>query len=172
MPINRAPFNALVDDSGNGLTGSIWNKAAIAGVILDPIDALVGSWIAEPYVAGNFIAGTAGATWTVPAGAVSTNRYAIVGKVMFWTLYLTATTLTNASQNLFVRIPGGRLAGAAWTGVNRCGQIYDAVSGDSQAIIGPQGPGVDTVSVQKNNNVAWQPGMMPVLLASMVMEIQ
>lgn len=43
MPINRAPFNALVDDSGNGLTGSIWNKAAIAGVLLDPIDALVGT---------------------------------------------------------------------------------------------------------------------------------
>lgn len=40
MPINRAPFNALVDDTGNGLTGSIWNKAAIASVLLDPIDAM------------------------------------------------------------------------------------------------------------------------------------
>lgn len=39
MPINRAPFNALIDDNGTGLTGSIWNKAAIAGVILDPADA-------------------------------------------------------------------------------------------------------------------------------------
>ncbi len=39
MPINRAPFNALVDDTGTGLTGSIWNKAAIKSVLLDPIDA-------------------------------------------------------------------------------------------------------------------------------------
>lgn len=39
MPINRGPFNALVDDDGTDLTGSMWNKAAIASVILDPVDA-------------------------------------------------------------------------------------------------------------------------------------
>jgi hypothetical protein len=37
--INRAPWTALVDDSGQNLDGSIWNKAAIKGVLLDPIDA-------------------------------------------------------------------------------------------------------------------------------------
>jgi len=42
MAINRAPFNALVDDNGTGLTGSIWNKAAIQGVILDPADVAYG----------------------------------------------------------------------------------------------------------------------------------
>lgn len=39
MAINRTPFNALVDDDGSGLTGSVWNKAAIQSVILDPADA-------------------------------------------------------------------------------------------------------------------------------------
>jgi hypothetical protein len=39
MAINRAPFNALVDDDGSGLTGSIWNKDKIKTVILDPADA-------------------------------------------------------------------------------------------------------------------------------------
>jgi hypothetical protein len=39
MSINRAPFNALVDDDGSNTVGSVWNKAAIAGVLLDPIDA-------------------------------------------------------------------------------------------------------------------------------------
>ena len=39
MPINRGPFNALVDDDGTGLTGTVWNKAQIAAVILDPADA-------------------------------------------------------------------------------------------------------------------------------------
>jgi hypothetical protein len=41
MAINRAPFNALVDDNGTGTTGSVWNKAAIQGVILDPVDAAI-----------------------------------------------------------------------------------------------------------------------------------
>jgi hypothetical protein len=37
--INRAPWTALVDDSGQNLDGSIWNKAAIKTTLLDPIDA-------------------------------------------------------------------------------------------------------------------------------------
>jgi len=45
MPINRAPFNALVDDTGTGLTGSIWNKAAIQSVLLDPIDVLPWTYV-------------------------------------------------------------------------------------------------------------------------------
>jgi hypothetical protein len=41
--INRAPFNALVDDDGSGLTGTVWNKAQIKSVILDPADAAYAS---------------------------------------------------------------------------------------------------------------------------------
>lgn len=39
MPIDRTAFNQLADDDGSGLTGSIWNKAQIKAVLLDPIDA-------------------------------------------------------------------------------------------------------------------------------------
>jgi hypothetical protein len=39
MSLNRAPFNALVDDDGTNTLGSPWNKAAIKDVILDPTDA-------------------------------------------------------------------------------------------------------------------------------------
>jgi hypothetical protein len=48
MAINRAPWTALVDDDGSNLTGSIWNKAAIKTVLLDPIDAQIstGTWTA------------------------------------------------------------------------------------------------------------------------------
>jgi hypothetical protein len=43
MAIDRTAFNALVDDDGSGTTGSVWNKAAIDSVLLDPMDAaLVG----------------------------------------------------------------------------------------------------------------------------------
>ena len=40
MAIDRAPWNALVDDDGSNLVGSIWNKAAIKTVLLDPIEAM------------------------------------------------------------------------------------------------------------------------------------
>lgn len=39
--ISRAALNALVNDSGSNLDGSIWDKATIAAVIHDAIDALL-----------------------------------------------------------------------------------------------------------------------------------
>lgn len=39
MPIDRTAFDAMVDDSGSGTDGTIWDKAAIEDTILDPIDA-------------------------------------------------------------------------------------------------------------------------------------
>lgn len=41
MPIDRTAFNALVDDDGTGTLGTVWNKAQIQGVLLDPIDASI-----------------------------------------------------------------------------------------------------------------------------------
>ena len=70
MAINRAPFNALVDDTGNGLTGSVWNKAAISGVLLDPIDTLVGSAVAYT------------PTWKTPTGTISVNNGSLTGLYM------------------------------------------------------------------------------------------
>lgn len=45
MAIDRAWWNALVDDDGSGNTGTVWNKAAIKG-LLDSIDAMFaeGTW--------------------------------------------------------------------------------------------------------------------------------
>lgn len=40
MPINRAPYNALIDDSGAGSDGTPFNKTQIKNVLLDPIDAI------------------------------------------------------------------------------------------------------------------------------------
>lgn len=39
MAIDRGPWNALVDDDGSNLVGTIWNKDKIKTVILDPVDA-------------------------------------------------------------------------------------------------------------------------------------
>jgi hypothetical protein len=70
MAIDRAPWNALVDDDGSNLVGSIWNKAAIKTVLLDPIDAM------GAHVIGNTETGTI-ANWT-PAGFGTRNA------VIYW----------------------------------------------------------------------------------------
>jgi len=98
--INRAPFNALVDDSGNGTSGSIWNKAAIAGTILDPVDAgLSAAWV----------------NWTIPAGNITNDggvpqtftvqhsRWRPIGNnAVLWTVGLNPMTLTTATNRLYV----------------------------------------------------------------------
>ena len=42
MAIPRTAYNALVDSDGSPTSGSPWDKAAILGVLLDPIDAALG----------------------------------------------------------------------------------------------------------------------------------
>ena len=98
--INRAPFNALVDDNGSGLTGSVWNKAAIAGSILDPVDA----GISAPWV-----------DWTLPAANLTNdggvpqpfvqqhNRWRPIGNnTVLWSMGLNPVTLTGPSNQLYV----------------------------------------------------------------------
>jgi hypothetical protein len=100
MAINRAPFNALVDDSGNGLTGSIWNKAAIQNVLLDPIDA-IGAWTPVAFNAANFWAG-------VLTSHVPVNRYAVIGKTLLWTVQvLGAPAPATPTAQLPFTIPAG-----------------------------------------------------------------
>jgi hypothetical protein len=63
MAINRAPFNALVDDDGTNTVGSVWNKTQIKNVILDPADVAYAPF-ASPAFTG---------TPTAPTAAPSTN---------------------------------------------------------------------------------------------------
>lgn len=52
-PINRAPFNALIDDNGTGLTGTLWGKDDIKDVLLDPIDVALAGAVAYPLSIGS-----------------------------------------------------------------------------------------------------------------------
>jgi len=97
MPINRAPFNALIDDSGNGLTGSIWNKAAIKTTLLDPIDAEVGTWLSYTPV------------WTTTGGTQPTlgsgymiGRYRLQGKTCHVQLRLGFGATTTYGVGVFL----------------------------------------------------------------------
>ena len=68
MAIDPTAWNALVDDDGSNLTGSLWNKAAIKTVVLDP--ALQTLRYASG-VSVNLPGGTNYANLVVPNGATS-----------------------------------------------------------------------------------------------------
>jgi len=74
MAIDRAPFNALVDDDGSGLTGTVWNKAQINAVLLTPIDRMTqAGFVLPPGTVHNF-APTNGKNftlWMLSANAAS-----------------------------------------------------------------------------------------------------
>lgn len=102
MAINRAPWTALVDDDGTGKTGSIWNKAAIAGTLLDPIDALVGGWNDIPFDPAMFSASTG--TWVPNAAAFVTCRYALINKLIAIQLDISAGAHTISASPIFLYV--------------------------------------------------------------------
>ena len=78
MSINRAPFNALIDDDGTNTVGTVWGKQDIKDVILDPIDALPGvSGLWTTYAPSWAGADGLGPT---PGNAVISGRYLQIGK--------------------------------------------------------------------------------------------
>jgi hypothetical protein len=166
MPINRAPFNALIDDDGTNTTGTPWNKAAIAGVILDPVDAALaalplGTWVAEPFSAAKFSAtGGTGATWAVGAPAVVLNRYTIIGTTMIWSLYLSwfsgSNVVAGGPTGLVITVPGGRTARGGGV-ILAADYTVDTGGGRIAADIAPAGP---SVTISKTSGAAWANGAL------------
>lgn len=172
MPINRGPFNALVDDDGSNTVGTVWNKGQIQAVILDPVDAAIagGPWTAVPFNAANFGA-TGGGTWTMAAGSVVNNRYTLIGKTLIWLVYLApAGTVAGTVNGLMLTLPNGLAAAVAGGGVTRVAQVYDA-GAPVEAITFVPGIGSTAISVQKNNNTPWTPGALPILLVTITVEV-
>jgi hypothetical protein len=117
VSINRGPFNALVDDTGSGTTGTPWNKQAIKDVILDPVDAAIGGiWIDVPYQAADFTT-SGGGSWTTYAP--TTWAYSLSNKTLVIALYGISWAIGGTPISLNVRIPGGyvpaRTTGGAFT---------------------------------------------------------
>lgn len=168
MAIDRAPFNALVDDDGSGLTGSVWNKAAIQNVLLDPIDAQP-LFQPVPFNAANF-RGTGGMIWTVGAAAVIENRYAVIGHLLIWSFYISwfsgANVLSGTPANaLEILMPGGK-AGASNTIVliGLTGGVA-GVSPHGGLRAGPSGLGLIQIVKPDSSNFALTdiPGMIGTL---------
>jgi len=97
-----APEAMVFDRTGN-LKTSGWYYAG-RRVVAE------GFWKEVPFAASNF-AGSGGGTWTVGSAAILRNRYTLVGKTMFWTIYVSwfsgSNTLAGAVNNLIFVIPDG-----------------------------------------------------------------
>jgi hypothetical protein len=105
MSINRAPFNALVDDDGSNTVGTVWNKNQIKTVLLDPIDALPGvTGLWTPYVPG--WGGNDGIGPGMGNGII-TGRYQQIGKWIDVAIVLRMGTTTSygTSGYWFLSLP-------------------------------------------------------------------
>jgi hypothetical protein len=105
MAIDRTPWNALVDDDGSNLTGTIWNKDKIKTVLLDPVDSFVGN-------GGTFSTYTP--TWNGADGVAPvlgngtlTGRYMLIGKWMELAivLQLGSTSTVGTSSYWMLTLP-------------------------------------------------------------------
>ena len=108
MAINRGPWNALIDDDGSNLIGSIWNKTAIKDVLLDPIDAMIA---------------TGAVTFTDASGAglaitTYTGRYWKFDKLIVISGHLgyPATANGNSASIGGLPVPNGAAFGALYCG--------------------------------------------------------
>lgn len=120
MAIDRTAFNALVNDDGSNTTGTIWDKSAIAGSILDPVDALVGGWT------------TYSPTWTnltIGNGTVSAKR-AIVNDTVFWRIVVVFGSTSAISGSVSVTTPTNNTAAATALELAN-GVLYDSSSGQT-----------------------------------------
>jgi hypothetical protein len=93
MAINRAPFNALIDDDGSNTTGTVWGKQDIKDVLLDPIDAMMttGTW--TPSLGGT-------ATYTQQEGS-----YVRVGQLVFARGFLAVNAIGTGLGYLITGLP-------------------------------------------------------------------
>lgn len=71
----------------------------------------LGNWQDVPFNAANFAGGGGGLVWTVDAADVSCNRYALVGRTMFWNLSISTSVLSGTPYfAVNLTIPGGFIA--------------------------------------------------------------
>lgn len=87
-----------------GATGTI---SASAGLFDQSRTTAIGEWTDVAFASGNFTA-SGSMTWTVQSADQITFEYMLIGHTMFLSVYLDSTTVGGtASNQLFIKIPGG-----------------------------------------------------------------
>lgn len=171
--VDRTAYNALIDDSGSGTDGSVWDKADVND-ILNAIDALfssatglkcggpllernrtanVGEWTSVAYNAANFTA-SAG-TWTVGATDQLTFKYMLVGKTLFVTFAFDATsTSAGMGTNLRIPIPGGFVSANTQDNLN----VRGIDAGAAVTAFAEVQAGGTTISFYRQDQANWASG--------------
>ena len=127
MALNPAWFNALVDDTGTGTTGTVWNKAAIKG-LTDTIDASLGplpTWSQNYWTPE--IRNTGGGA---PSYSNRTGFYILVGKLVwcgFHIVFSKGSMAVGGVVQISVPFPFVNASGQTWGGVS-----IDSFSGLAQ----------------------------------------
>lgn len=112
MAIDRTNFNAIVDSNGTPGHGSVWDKAAIAAVLLDPIDAAI-------------VAGAGGATVQTTTSTGTVNNFA-----------------ATAARHLMLRCNNASLLTLTGLSAGSDGDVIDVISvGAGQVDLSPQAGG-------------------------------
>jgi len=100
------------------------------------------------FSAGDFVG--VGGTWTALSGEITTNRFRILGKTMFWELTVDSTTFAATVTELRCTIPDSKSVKSNWAG--RGAHYNDA--GTSFTAVAVQGVASNTfVSIIRENSI-------------------
>lgn len=105
MALDRAWFNALIDDDGSNTVGTVWNKPQI-DALLDSVDAaLVGvnpvrqAWVTDVK--------TAEGVSCVQGGTTIAANFSLTGDMLFWNLFVLNAQIPATTNHLVVSFPFG-----------------------------------------------------------------
>lgn len=110
MTLDPAWFNNLIDDTGTGTTGTVWNKATINGLLTNINTALGNKWLD---LTGETYSGSG--TVTLLAGGVRTYAFDVSQRRTFFDFYISVSVAGTAGASLNINLPGATLPGAART---------------------------------------------------------
>jgi hypothetical protein len=101
MVLNPAWFNALVDDDGSGLTGTVWNKAVIKG-LTDNIDIELNKSV---YQQAYWTPGLTSSGGGTPAFTARTGFYGLVGKLCVAEFSMAFSKGSLAAGAVYIQLP-------------------------------------------------------------------
>jgi len=117
--INAGSGNVgIVDTTGKipAISSTYFSSLSGANLTGIPFSAMTGSWNTPSYAAGDYTTNGAGG-WTVDAGDVTAFRYIELGKMMYFNIILSTTTVTAATgTQLRIKIPNSKIAGTSMDG--------------------------------------------------------
>jgi len=98
MALDRTWYNTLIDDSGDGVSGSVWDKADV-DALMDAVDAEIGpgGWV--PYTP---LLSTNAGVWS---SSSKLGKYHTVGRCCTVLYSIEASSLSVATNQIHVGIP-------------------------------------------------------------------